>query len=345
MIARRRAIRRTRDGERDRDDRRQAFGHGRDREADPGHRRRRRAGSRGRAATPASATAATPIAPVIDAPEAVEVARQRRLERLDGAEQRRDPAELGRRAGSDRHAAAATRGDDRARVQHAAALGQRGVGRDRARRALSTGSDSPVSAASSARSAAASSSRRSAATRSPCADVEDVAGDDLLGGDLDPRAVAAHARRLGDELGQRRDRAAGAVLLREADQRVEHDDREHDEPVLDLAERERERARQRPARRSAASAPGRAAGARRSARLASGRRLRPVAGEPPARLLGASVLRGSLSSVASASARELACQSCMPLLIVAASGRPRVRGMPHHVVGVAGWRAAMADIA
>ena len=84
-------------------------------------------------------------------------------------------------------------------------------------------------------------------------DLDQVAGHDLLGRDLDPRAVAAHARGLGDELGQRGDRAPGAVLLREPDQRVEDHDREHDEPVLDLAERERQAAggEQRPHQRRA----------------------------------------------------------------------------------------------
>lgn len=84
-------------------------------------------------------------------------------------------------------------------------------------------------------------------------DLEQVAGNDRRGRDLDPGAVTAHTRGLGDQFGQRGDRPARAELLREADERVQDHDRQHDQAVVELAERERQstRGQQRPDQRRA----------------------------------------------------------------------------------------------
>ena len=110
-----------------------------------------------------------------------------------------------------------------------------------------------MSAASCARSAAASSSRRSAATRSPCATSTRSPGTTCSAG------ISTHAPSRRTRAGSATSSASaaiarpGAVLLREPDQRVEDHDGQHDEPVLDLAERERQAAgrEQRPHQRRA----------------------------------------------------------------------------------------------
>ena len=174
-------------------------------------------------------------------------------QRLDGVQQRRDPAELGLGAGRDRHAAPAARGDDRAGVQQAAALGQRRVGRD--------GRDVLVDRLGLAGQRRLLRAQRGGVEQPDVGGhavalrhLEQVAGHDVLGRDLDPGAVAAHARGLGDQLGQRGDRAPGAVLLGEPDQRVEDHDGEHDQ--------RRPRSRRAPARAPPAASSAHISGVR-----------------------------------------------------------------------------------
>ena len=197
-------------------------------------------------------------------PEAVQLARQRRLQRIDGVDQRRDPPHLGVRARRDRDAESRPRRDDGAGVQHAVALRQRRLRRcgtgllvDRCRftgehrllRAQPLGVEQPHVRA------------HTVALRHG----QDVAGHDELGRDLDPGVVAADERGLGHEVREGGDRAPGAVLLEEADDRVEDDDGQHDRRVLQLPERGRGRRRQQRARTSAGCEPGRGAARRPTA--------------------------------------------------------------------------------
>ncbi len=140
-------------------------------------------------------------------------------------------------------------------------------------------------------------------------DLEQVAGHDLLGEDFEPDAVAAHPRTVGDELRERRDRAPGPGFLREADQRVEDDHRQDDQPVLDLAERERRRGRreQRPRQRRAALVE-QEAGRGRPARLRQ--LVEAEALEPYARVRGAQPT-GLGGERQRSSSSGVACQSVL----------------------------------
>ena len=143
-----------------------------------------------------------------------------------------------------------------------------------------------MSAASWVRSASACSSRRSAGTRSPWATATTSPGTTCSAWSLDPLAIPAHACRLLHELGQRGDRAAGAKLLGEADQRVEHHDGQDHQPVLQLAEGDghrggdQQRAHQRAAQLAEQERRRRRPGYPRQA-------VGPVALQPRACLLGA----------------------------------------------------------
>ena len=176
-------------------------------------------------------------------PEAVQLARQRRLQRVDGVDQRRDPPDLGLRSRRDRHAESRPRRDDGAGVQHAVALrqrrlrrrgigllvdGRRFTGEHRLLRAQPLGVQQPHVRA------------HPVALRHG----QDVAGHDELGRDLDPGVVAPDERGLGHQVREGGDRPPGAVLLEEADDRVEDHDGQHDRGVLQLPERGRGRRRQ-----------------------------------------------------------------------------------------------------
>ena len=60
----------------------------------------------------------------------------------------------------------------------------------------------------------------------------DIAGHDLVGGDALALAIADHGRFGGGERHQRPHRALGPRLLEEAEQRVEHDDRQDDDGLV-----------------------------------------------------------------------------------------------------------------
>ena len=111
----------------------------------------------------------------------------------------------------------------------------------------------------------------------------DVPGHEGLRVGLRPPPVAAHPRRLGHELGQCLDRLAGPVLLGEPDERVEHHDREHDRPVRDVTQRERDRRRGEERVDQRARALAQQNLPRRRAAL-SGEGVRAVLGQPPLRL-------------------------------------------------------------
>ena len=101
------------------------------------------------------------------APDFIQVDLQRCLAGLDGFEQLGDFAELRAHAGGDNHGAAAPVGDGGARMNHVAPVAHRQVIlRDRSL-CFSTGTDSPVSAASSARRFMATITRASAGTFLP----------------------------------------------------------------------------------------------------------------------------------------------------------------------------------
>lgn len=155
-----------------------------------------------------------------DSPEAGEVTRQRGLQRLDVREQRRDLAELGRRARGNRHAPPAPSRDDGARVQDAAPLGEWRAGCDRRDTLVDrlglAGQRSLLRA--QRRRVEQPQVRRHAI---PLRNLDYVPRDNLFGGDLDPHAVASHVRRVRDELAQRGDCPSGAELLSKADQRVQ----------------------------------------------------------------------------------------------------------------------------
>ena len=94
---------------------------------------------------------------------------------------------------------------------------------------FSTGTDSPVSAASSICRLTASTSRTSAGTRSPARSRMTSPGTSVARRDLALLAVAQHGRRRRRHAAQRLDRALGPVLLDEAQQhREQHDDRDRD---------------------------------------------------------------------------------------------------------------------
>ena len=98
-------------------------------------------------------------------PHPIEVLLQRRLAGLDGLQQLRDLAELGLHAGGDDQRPAAAVGGGGAGVDHVLPIGYRQFPRPPARAVcFSTGSDSPVSAASSICRLIASIRRASAGT-------------------------------------------------------------------------------------------------------------------------------------------------------------------------------------
>jgi hypothetical protein len=227
------------DGERDRHHGREGLGHGRHREADPGQsgvgereaaddghdaeRHGRHADGNGDRAT-----------------HTVELARQRGGEDIGLMQQRGDAAELGMGAGRDADPAARARSDDRPRVQHAVALGKRRgrrSGRDPLVHRRRLAGERRLSSAQGLRL------QQPQVGENPLSlsDGDDVPGNDLLGFDLDPLAVAAHASGLLHQRGEGRDSAPGTVLLAEADERVEHHDRQHDQTVLEVAQRDGDR--------------------------------------------------------------------------------------------------------
>jgi hypothetical protein len=173
------------------------------------------------------------------APEPAQVAGERGVQRAHAADQRGDPAELGVRARGHRDTSAAARGDERPRVDHAAALGQRGVQRHR-RRALRHG----LRLAGQRRLLGPQRGRVQHAQigHHPLAlgHLHEVARHDVVGGHLGPRAVAPHTRGLGDQRGERGDRPPRLILLSEAEQGVQDDHGQHDEAVLALADRQRQ---------------------------------------------------------------------------------------------------------
>ena len=206
--------------------------------------------------------------------------------------------------GRDRDAAAAPGGHDGARVEEAAALGQRRVGGD--------GGDALLDRLGLAGQRRLLRAQRRGVEQPhirghaiALRHLQQVARHHLLGRDLDPGAVAAHARGLGDQLRQRRDRAPRAVLLRETDQRVERHHGEHHRAVLDLPERERQcaGADQRPHQRRAHLIEQQAGG---RGLVASGSRLGPYR---DSRACASSEVRPSrgASSAAMTSASGAAC--------------------------------------
>ncbi len=166
------------------------------------------------------------------------------LLRLDRLEQPGDLAELGVHAGGDDHRAAAAVGHGRAGVDHVRAVadGQL-VARRAARVCFSTGSDSPVSAASSTCRLTASISRPSAGTLSPAASRMTSPGTSSRAGTSTRLAVAEHGRRGRRHLAQRLDGALGAVLLDEAEQHREQHDHGDDDGLDRVPEHRRERRR------------------------------------------------------------------------------------------------------
>jgi hypothetical protein len=101
---------------------------------------------------------------------------------------------------------------------------------------FSTLSDSPVSAASAARSATDSTRRASAATRR---EEQDVAAHDVGRGHVERASAAQHLRVRRRQPRERRDGALGLVLLEEADDGVDDEDRQDGRAVEPLAEDER----------------------------------------------------------------------------------------------------------
>ena len=135
-------------------------------------------------------------------------------------------------AGRDGHAAAAARGHDRAGVEQAAALGQRRVGGDGVRRPCR-----PARTRRSARPPARAAPRRRAAARPrprgrPARPRPGRRAPPARPGSRPRRRRGARARARRPARPAPRSRAR-AVLLREPDQRVEDDDGQHDQAVLD----------------------------------------------------------------------------------------------------------------
>ena len=230
------------DGQRDRHDRRQAFGNCRNRQADHHHegvahrvaaeedgeeedqrRDRQNAGSELRG-------------------EAVHLAHQRRLQRFDRAEQHADAAEFRLLTGRHGNAGALAGSDEGAGKSHRPAVADAGALLDRHRRLVGrhrfAGEDRLVDA-----QAPRPDQADVGGHPRPGFDEHEIAGNDRIGADGDAMAVAQH-RRLGvDHAADGLQRLRRLAFLDEADGRIGQRHRQHDAGIDPVAERRRKHRR------------------------------------------------------------------------------------------------------